>query len=63
MITDCGPCVGYTELRLVPTKLSPPGPDGGIDIFAGRGPFGLDAPRLCVQVKSQNSPADRKSVV
>lgn len=40
------------------TKLSPPGPDGGIDIFAGRGPFGLDAPRLCVQVKSQNSPAD-----
>lgn len=40
------------------TKLSPPGPDGGIDIFAGRGPFGLDAPNLCVQVKSQNSPAD-----
>lgn len=40
------------------TKLSPPGPDGGIDIFAGRGPFGLDAPRLCVQVKSQISPAD-----
>lgn len=40
------------------TKLSSPGPDGGIDIFAGRGPFGLDAPRLCVQVKSQNSPAD-----
>jgi restriction system protein len=40
------------------TKVSPPGPDGGVDIFAGRGPFGLDAPRLCVQVKSQNSPAD-----
>lgn len=40
------------------TKLSPPGPDGGVDIFAGRGPFGLDAPRLCVQVKSQLSPAD-----
>lgn len=40
------------------TKLSPPGPDGGIDIFAGRGPFGLDAPRLCVQVKSQNTPVD-----
>jgi restriction system protein len=40
------------------TKLSPPGPDGGIDIFAGRGSFGLDAPRLCVQVKSQTSPAD-----
>jgi restriction system protein len=40
------------------TKLSPPGPDGGVDILGGRGPLGLDAPRLCVQVKSQNSPAD-----
>ncbi len=40
------------------TKLSPPGPDGGVDIFAGRGPFGLDAPRLCVQVKSQTNPVD-----
>lgn len=40
------------------TKLSPPGPDGGVDIFAGRGTFGLDAPRLCVQVKSQSTPAD-----
>jgi restriction system protein len=40
------------------TKLSPPGPDGGVDILAGRGSLGLDAPRLCVQVKSQNCPAD-----
>lgn len=40
------------------TKVSPPGPDGGVDILAGRGTLGLDAPRLCVQVKSQNSPAD-----
>ncbi|MDE0603736.1 MAG: restriction endonuclease [bacterium] len=40
------------------TKLSPPGPDGGVDILAGRGSLGLDEPRLCVQVKSQNSPAD-----
>jgi restriction system protein len=31
---------------------SPPGPDGGIDILAGRGPLGLDIPRLLVQVKS-----------
>jgi len=30
---------------------SPPGPDGGIDIVAGRGPLGLDDPIL-VQVKS-----------
>lgn len=40
------------------TKLSPPGPDGGVDILGGRGPLGLDGPRLCVQVKSQNNPAD-----
>lgn len=40
------------------TKNSPPGADGGVDILAGRGPLGLDDPRLCVQVKSQNSPAD-----
>jgi restriction system protein len=40
------------------TKLSPPGPDGGVDILAGRGSLGLDQPRLCVQVKSQASPAD-----
>lgn len=40
------------------TRESPPGPDGGVDILAGRGTFGLDAPRLCVQVKSQNIPAD-----
>jgi restriction system protein len=40
------------------TKFSPPGPDGGVDIFAGRGSLGLDQPRLCVQVKSQTSPCD-----
>ena len=32
--------------------------DGGVDILAGRGPLGLDEPRLCVQVKSQHSKAD-----
>ncbi len=40
------------------TKLSPPGADGGVDILGGRGSLGLDASRLCVQVKSQTSPAD-----
>ena len=44
------------------TEISPPGPDGGIDIFAGRGPLGLDSPRLIVQVKSSQSPADVKIV-
>jgi len=34
------------------TQVSPPGPDSGIDVIAGRGPLGLDSPRLIVQVKS-----------
>lgn len=38
------------------TKSSPPGPDGGIDVFAGRGPLGLDSPRIVVQVKSGTTP-------
>jgi len=33
-------------------RQSPPGPDGGIDILAGRGLLGLDDPLLLVQVKS-----------
>jgi restriction system protein len=40
------------------TKVSPPGPDGGVDILAGSGPMGFGSPRLCVQVKSSSSPAD-----
>jgi restriction system protein len=34
-------------------RVSPPGRDGGVDILAGTGPLGMDAPRLAVQVKSQ----------
>jgi restriction system protein len=41
------------------THLSPEGPDKGIDILAAGGPFGFDHPRICVQVKSGNTPADR----
>ncbi len=33
----------------------PPGPDGGVDILAGKGPLGLESPRLVVQVKSELS--------
>ena len=40
------------------TRLSPPGPDGGVDILAGRGAMGFEAPKLCVQVKSSQSPTD-----
>jgi restriction system protein len=36
-------------------EMKPPGPDGGVDILAGSGPFGLDSPKVVVQVKSQSS--------
>jgi restriction system protein len=38
------------------TVASPEGAEGGVDIVAGAGPMGFDAPRLCVQVKSSDSP-------
>lgn len=43
-------------------EVSPPGPDGGVDIIAGTGPLGLDAPTLIVEVKSEASPIDVKVV-
>ncbi|MBP0579583.1 restriction endonuclease [Labrys sp. LIt4] len=41
-------------------QISPEGPDGGVDIIAGKGALGFDAPRLAVQVKSSESPIDVK---
>lgn len=40
--------------------ISPKGPDGGVDIIAGRGPLGFESPRLVVQVKSSDSAVDVK---
>ena len=45
---------GYT------TQLSPPGPDGGLDILASSGALGFEEPRICIQVKSTNSAVDVK---
>ena len=42
------------------TEVSKPGPDGGVDIIAGRGPMGFDPPRLLVQVKGGDSQQDIK---
>jgi len=41
-------------------RISPEGPDGGVDIIAGRGPLGFESPRLAVQVKSGDTPVDVK---
>jgi restriction system protein len=40
------------------TRISPPGPDGGVDILAAAGPLGFNKPWLCVQVKSSSSQVD-----
>lgn len=47
---------GYTTYR------SAEGADGGADILAGAGPLGFGSPRLCVEVKSEDSPIDRPTV-
>ena len=47
---------GYT------TYISPEGPDKGVDILAGSGSLGFDNPRICVQVKSGDSPLDRPTL-
>jgi restriction system protein len=44
------------------TYVSPEGADGGADILAGAGPLGFGKPRLCVEVKSGDSPIDRPTV-
>lgn len=38
------------------------GADGGVDLLAGRGELGFDAPRICVQVKSSDYPEDVKTI-
>ena len=43
-------------------QVAPAGPDGGIDILAGSGELGFDSPRIAVQVKSGDDPADVKVV-
>ena len=47
---------GYT------TYVSPEGPDKGVDILAGQGPLGFGEPKICVQVKSGDSPLDRPTL-
>jgi restriction system protein len=43
-------------------NVSPPGPDQGIDIVAGRGGLGFEGPKLVVQVKSGNVVADQPTL-
>lgn len=49
LVADVLTALGYV------CEVSPPGPDGGVDIRAGRGPLGLDSPTI-VEVKSEPGP-------
>lgn len=42
--------------------VSEPGPDGGVDILAGSGKFGFEAPQIAVQVKHGAQMVDVKIV-
>lgn len=53
---------GILEAQGYHTFMSSPGPDGGVDILAGTGALGFGEPRLCVQVKSQDTKVDLKEV-
>lgn len=41
------------------TYVSPAGPDKGVDILASPGVLGFGSPKICVQVKSSDTPVDR----
>lgn len=43
------------------TYLSPEGADKGIDILAASGSFGFGSPKICVQVKSGDTPTDHQA--
>jgi restriction system protein len=44
------------------TYRSPPGADKGVDLLASAGALGFDRPKICVQVKSGDTPVDRPTL-
>ncbi|MDC0034847.1 restriction endonuclease [Chloroflexi bacterium] len=50
---------GILQAKGYQTFSPPPGPDGGVDILASKGDLGFGTPKICVQVKSGQSPTDR----
>jgi restriction system protein len=53
---------GILKAQDYTTYVSPEGPDKGVDILAASGPLGFGEPRICVQVKSGDSPLDRPTL-
>lgn len=44
------------------TYISPEGPDKGVDILASPGILGFGEPKICVQVKTSDTPVDRPTL-
>lgn len=44
------------------TYVSPEGPDKGVDILAAQGNLGFGSPKICVQVKTSDTPVDRPTL-
>jgi len=53
---------GILRIQGYATYISSEGPDQGVDILAAQGPLGFTEPRICVQVKSGDSPLDRPTL-
>lgn len=47
------------EARGFSVEVSPPGPDGGVDLFMGSGPTGRESPRVVAQVKTGQAGVDQ----
>jgi predicted Mrr-cat superfamily restriction endonuclease len=71
-ITPCSVILPYDFQKLVGAllvgmgyhvpRISPPGPDGGVDVVAYRDPLGVTSPRLKVQVKHRDQKVTVKEV-
>ncbi|MEO0645827.1 MAG: restriction endonuclease [Cyanobacteria bacterium J06650_10] len=44
------------------TYRAPEGPDKGVDLLAASGALGFESPKICVQVKSGDTPVDRPTL-
>jgi restriction system protein len=53
LISDILKAKGFTVYQ------SKPGADGGKDLLAAGGEMGCGSPRICVQVKTEDTPVDR----
>jgi restriction system protein len=53
---------GILKAQCYTTYRAQKGGDGGSDILAGLGPLGFGSPRLCIEVKSEDSPIGREAV-